>query len=51
MTYLCFQEEPSGFISKDSISEELRRRIEVRGSSGHQEQDNMRKTGQGTAMH
>ena len=44
-TYLCFQEELSGFISTDSISEGLRRRIEVRGSLGHQEQGNTHKTG------
>jgi len=48
---LCFQEEPSGFISKDHISEGLGRKIEVRGSSGHQEQGNTRQTGQGTGVH
>jgi len=50
-TYLCFQEEPSGFISKDSILEGLRRGIEVRGSPGHQEQGNTRKIGQDTGVH
>ena len=49
--FLCFQREPSGFISKDSILEGLRRRVEVRGSPGHQEQDNTRKADQGTAVH
>jgi len=36
MTYLCFQGEPSGLISKDSILGEFRRSVEVRGSPGHQ---------------
>ena len=42
-TFLCFQGEPSGFISKDSILRGLRRRVEVRGSLGHQEQGKTRK--------
>ena len=33
-TFLCFQGEPSGFISKDSILGGLRRIIEVRGNLG-----------------
>jgi len=38
MTFLCFQGEPSGFISKDRILGGLSIRVEVRGSLGHQEQ-------------
>ena len=49
-TFLCFQEEPSRFTSKDSILGGLRRRVEVRGSPEHQEQGNTRKTGQGTGV-
>ena len=45
MTYLYFQGEPSGFISKDSILGEFRRSVEVRGSPGHPEQGNKCKTG------
>jgi len=45
MTFLCFQGEPSGFIGKHRISGGLRRRLEVQGSPGHQEQGNKRKTG------
>uniref|UniRef100_A0A7C8YQJ6 Uncharacterized protein n=1 Tax=Opuntia streptacantha TaxID=393608 RepID=A0A7C8YQJ6_OPUST len=45
------EEEPSGFISKDSILGGLRRRVEVQGSPGHQEQGNTRKVDQGTAVH
>jgi len=51
MTYLYFQGEPSDFISKDSILGEFRRSVEVRGSSGHQEQENTRKIGEGTDGH
>jgi len=40
MTFLCFQGEPSGFTSKNSILGGLRRKVEVRGSLGHQEQGN-----------
>ena len=50
-TYLCFQGELLGFISKDSILGEFRRSVEVRGSPGHQEQDNTRKIGEGTDGH
>ena len=51
MTFLYFQGEPSGFISKDSILGGLRRRVEVRGSPEHQKQGNTRKADQGTAVH
>jgi len=44
--FLCFQGEPSGFISKVSILGRLRRRVEVRGSAGHQEQGKARETGE-----
>ena len=44
-TFLCLQEKPSGFVRKGSISGGFRRRVEVQGSSGHQEQDNTHKTG------
>ena len=43
ITFLCFQGEPSDFISKFSILGGLKRRIEVRGSPGHQEQGKLRK--------
>jgi len=42
-TFLCFQGETSGFISKDSILGGLRRRVEVRGSPEHQKQGEARK--------
>jgi len=45
MTFLCFQEKPSGFVRKGRISGGFKRRVEVQGSSGHQEQGNKRKTG------
>jgi len=50
-TFPCFQGEHSGFISKDSILGGLRRRVEVRGSPGYQEQGNTGKADQGTAVH
>jgi len=43
MSFLCFQGEPSGFISKDRILGGLSIRVEVRESSWHQEQDKARK--------
>jgi len=48
-TFLCFQGEPSVFISKVSILGGLRRRVEVRGSLGHQEQGKTRKRGKARA--
>jgi len=49
MTFLCFQGEPSASISKVSILGGLRRRVEVRGSPGHQEQGKTRKRGNARA--
>ena len=43
MTFLCFQGEPSGFTSKNSILGGFRRKVEVRGSLGHKKQGNTRK--------
>ena len=45
MTFLRFQGEPSGFTSKNSILGGLRRKVEVRGRPGHQEQGRTRETG------
>ena len=44
MTFLRFQGEPSGFTSKNSILGGLRRKVEVRGRPGHQEQGRTRET-------
>ena len=45
MTFLRFQGETSGFTSKNSILGGLRRKVEVRGRPGHQEQGRTRETG------
>jgi len=45
MNFLRFQGEPSGFTRKNSILGGLRRKLEIRGSPGHQETRHCAKTG------
>ena len=46
-TFLCFQEKPSGFVRKGSISGDSGERVEVRGSPEHQREQ----SGGNEAMH